>query len=306
VLTTVLEAFGNYDRGAPAAWLEEVRGALAGHDLAPLVEVMRVPPERLLPDFVIPMPTGPLTTLADDVALLAATAPERVHGEIEAEYGGAPPAVFAAFLRRPEREVARLAAAAQTVWDAVFAHRWDEMRAILERDVVAQLHILTVEGIEAMLARIHHRIHFEDDSQIAARLFGEGRTLGERTLWLEPMICGPDALRHQLASPECAEISYAARGVEQFWGVPEPEAGAPLRALLGAPRARVAAAIHEPDTTTHLAGALGLSKATVNYHLGALVEAGIADRARFGRSVFYMLTARGRTLVHEFGDGPSG
>jgi DNA-binding transcriptional ArsR family regulator len=152
-----------------------------------------------------------------------------------------------------------------------------------------------------MFARIHHRLRLLDGERMTPELFCETWPLGERTLWIQPMLCGPDALGYQLNRPGFAELRYAARGVEQFWGAPAPAPGAPLRALLGAPRARIAVAIEDPDTTTRLAAALGLSKATVSYHLAALVEAGIADRARFGRSVYYVLTARGRTLVADFG-----
>lgn len=300
LLTTILEAFGeDYDRGAPRSWLEQVRRATAGLDVAPVVDAMRVAPAQLLPDFVTPTPTGPLTTTDEDLRRVAATPPEQVREQVAAEYGDQVPTAFEPYLRDPQTSVARFATAAGLVWDAVFAERWEEMRAVLERDIVSHLYMLTADGIESMLARIHHQISLRDDTQ---KLFGGGRALGERTLWLEPMVCGADAVRYQFTSPTSAELSYAARGVEQFWGAASPSPGAPLRALLGAARAGVAVAIHDPDTTTHLAAELGLSKATVNYHLAALVEAGIADRARFGRSVFYVLTARGRMLVEEFGD----
>jgi DNA-binding transcriptional ArsR family regulator len=70
-----------------------------------------------------------------------------------------------------------------------------------------------------------------------------------------------------------------------------------------APRARVLARVATPQTTGELAAALGLS-AAASAHVTALRRAGVADRARGGRRVFYGLGARGRGVLAAFeGDG---
>jgi DNA-binding transcriptional ArsR family regulator len=70
-----------------------------------------------------------------------------------------------------------------------------------------------------------------------------------------------------------------------------------LAQLVGASRARVLAALKQPRTTAELAADLELAASTVSAHLSALAEAGLLERQRSGRAVYYCLSNRGRKLV---------
>jgi DNA-binding MarR family transcriptional regulator len=70
-----------------------------------------------------------------------------------------------------------------------------------------------------------------------------------------------------------------------------------LRVLFGASRSRVLFALRELTTTSELALELGLAPSTVSAHVRALDSAGVLDRVRRGRCVYYRLNSTGRALV---------
>jgi DNA-binding transcriptional ArsR family regulator len=75
------------------------------------------------------------------------------------------------------------------------------------------------------------------------------------------------------------------------------ESKSAFASLFGASRARMLLALSEPRTTAELASRFALAPSTVSGHLHALHRAGVVERARRGRYVFYRLNARGRALV---------
>ena len=67
-----------------------------------------------------------------------------------------------------------------------------------------------------------------------------------------------------------------------------------LDLLLGHGRAAVLRALDRPATTTELARRLSYAPSTVSAHLDVLARAGLVDRHRVRRSVFYGLNETGR------------
>ncbi len=70
-----------------------------------------------------------------------------------------------------------------------------------------------------------------------------------------------------------------------------------LELLLGHGRAAVLRALGRPATTTELAARLHYAPSTVSAHLDVLSRAGLVERHRVRRSVFYGLNATGSSLV---------
>ena len=104
LLTSLLEAFGEYPRGAPQSWLQHVRTRAAGTDLAPLLVVAEA--VRLgLPNFLVPDPDRPFTTVGEDLAHVRGVSPERIGADLHEDYGTAVPSEYEAYVRDPEAAV---------------------------------------------------------------------------------------------------------------------------------------------------------------------------------------------------------
>jgi DNA-binding transcriptional LysR family regulator len=75
-----------------------------------------------------------------------------------------------------------------------------------------------------------------------------------------------------------------------------------LTAIVGRTRARILVALDEPLSTTEVAAAASIAVSTASEHLTALARAGLLEHARFGRSVKYALSDRGRLMLSVSGD----
>jgi DNA-binding transcriptional ArsR family regulator len=82
---------------------------------------------------------------------------------------------------------------------------------------------------------------------------------------------------------------------------PRKEPRQRLRALVGDARAAVLEALAAPHTTGELAVELGIAPSTASERLTALARAGLIDRRRAGREVYYVLNSRGMELLALFG-----
>jgi DNA-binding MarR family transcriptional regulator len=91
-------------------------------------------------------------------------------------------------------------------------------------------------------------------------------------------------------------LAYPARGAADLWSSREAPRNASLAALVGARRASVLTRLDTPHTTLELAHALGLSPGAASTQVTTLWRAGIADRTRVGRRVFYVLNGRGQAF----------
>lgn len=93
-------------------------------------------------------------------------------------------------------------------------------------------------------------------------------------------------------------IAYPARGQGSMAGaLDRPSTSRALEQLLGAPKARLLALLHEPVSTTELALRLGVTPGAVSQHLAVLLATRLVSRARHGRSVLYLRTALGDELA---------
>jgi DNA-binding transcriptional ArsR family regulator len=77
-----------------------------------------------------------------------------------------------------------------------------------------------------------------------------------------------------------------------------------LARVIGRTRARVLAAVRDPQTTEQVAHVVGGATSTASEHLTALHGAGLVTRRRAGRHVYYQLSARGRGLLDLLRDTP--
>jgi DNA-binding transcriptional ArsR family regulator len=96
-------------------------------------------------------------------------------------------------------------------------------------------------------------------------------------------------------APHRYALTYLCAGVLADAGhAPVP---APLTALLGPGRARILITLDTPKSTTQLVALTGLGLGSVGRHLKILLDAGLVQRRRAGRSVIYSRTRPGDTLA---------
>jgi DNA-binding transcriptional ArsR family regulator len=101
--------------------------------------------------------------------------------------------------------------------------------------------------------------------------------------------------RRRIARDHSSGIQTASSGL--LAEAPQPAAFASLSRLIGPVRAQMLVHLAEPRSTSQLVALSGYGLGTVGGHLKVLLDAGLAERRRAGRSVLYRRTTLGNRLV---------
>ncbi|MEV0614856.1 metalloregulator ArsR/SmtB family transcription factor [Nonomuraea sp. NPDC050404] len=252
------------------------------------------------PEFLVPAPLGPGASIDDDLAALRRTPAAQVRISLRRVFGEDLPAPAAALAERPAAGLAAIAAELRTAHDRLIAPHWSRIRALLDADVIHRARQLAAGGAERLFADLHPDLRWHD-----GRLrLGGARWRVERVvergpggLVLMPVALGSPYVLIKKRTSTQTTVRYPARGVGTLWtaGTRAP-AGSTVR-LLGRARAELLEALRSPSTTTDLARALGITPSAVSQHLRVLRESGLVARERSGRSVLYMTTALGASLL---------
>lgn len=284
-----------------AEWIVRTRHVLKGVDLGPVTDPFGG--TKYVPDFMAPIPDEPTASIDDELERVRATEFDVVRLDIADAYGDEPPPPWDAFLTRPREMLDRLADGLYAYWEAAMADDWPRLRSMLEGDVLSRARALAMSGPEAVLEELHPRVRWRNpvielDKPFDLHLEG-------RTLVLIPLVFAGGVLfaNHKIGG--AIGLGYQARGTAEL-SAPPPEPDDPrLDLLLGAGRATVMRALVQPATTTELAQRLSYAPSTVSAHLDVLARAGLVDRHRVRRSVFYGLNETGRSLVALLDDAPA-
>ncbi|WP_330282620.1 ArsR/SmtB family transcription factor [Streptomyces sp. NBC_00588] len=242
-------------------------------------------------DFLTPTPRDG-ETFEDGVARVRAARPEAAHAHLVVSLMGAP---LPADLQRddlPERAAALL----EFVWESAVRPDWPRRRRVLEADVVARTAQVGQGGWAAVLEGLRP---------------GRTRWLGENRLQVNEQEYPPRDLsgaelifvpvtpqRHGWVSWEGRE-RYAAvyPCLGALAGGPGDTVPESLGALVGTHRAEVLVLLSSPMSTTQLTAVTGQGLGSVGRHLKVLLDAGLVDRRRAGRSVLYARTTAGDVLT---------
>ncbi|WNV86352.1 winged helix-turn-helix domain-containing protein [Umezawaea sp. Da 62-37] len=254
---------------------------------------------RWFPDVVTVPPTGGLDTRLDqELADLAALPDDTVRGTID-------DAVRESATRRepdwlPAVDLAaRMAEVIEEGWRRFVSPTWARRRAVLEREITHRAGLVAAHGWQRAVTGMTRRstwvepdaIRFSDQSWDDVAIGDHGLTFVPYTGRQGSWVC---------ERPPHYALVYPARGTASRLAGPPSD---PLSILLGPGRARVAAELATPVTSSQLAASLDLSLGTVSAHLAVLRDAGVATGSRSGRNVFYRLTARGEALLALLGAG---
>jgi DNA-binding transcriptional ArsR family regulator len=283
-----------------AEWIVRTRRAVRGVALGPLADPFGT--TRAIPDFVAPIPDAPSPGIEAELELVRTTDPEVVRADIADCYGDDVPPPWDAFLTRPREMLDRLVEGMHAYWEAVLADDWPRLRAVQEGDLLGRARALALSGPAAVLQELHPRMRWRPPV-IEFDKPHEELALEGRALVLIPLVFAKSVLIAKQSRDQVIALGYQVRGTGEL-ATPEADDGR-LDLLLGAGRATVLRALEQPATTTELALRLSYAPSTVSAHLDVLSRAGLIDRHRVRRSVFYGLNETGRSLVALLGDVPT-
>ncbi|MBY8343516.1 MULTISPECIES: ArsR family transcriptional regulator [Streptomyces] len=242
-------------------------------------------------DFLTPTPRDG-ETFEEEVERVRAVRPETARAHLVTSLTGAP---LPAELQRddlPERAAALL----EFVWQSAVRPDWPRRRHILQADVVARTAQVGQGGWAAVLEGLRP---------------GRTRWLGENRLQINEQeypprdLSGAELIFVPVTPQRQGWVSW--EGHERYAAVYSclgalaggPGAGVPesLGALIGAHRAEILVLLASPMSTSQLTAVTGQGLGSVGRHLKVLLDAGLVDRRRAGRSVLYARTAAGDVLA---------
>jgi DNA-binding transcriptional ArsR family regulator len=277
-------------------WLRSLSGRLGGLALERLAALN--PPRGYTPDFLVPLPSGPLGDIDDDLDALRATPVAHIRADMALFAGQHKrgPEIAAPYLAHPRREVRRLAEVLEGYWGRALEPVWPRIRAVLDADIAYRARRLTTGGPTALFADLNPSVTWQQpylDVQVPAHdatfnLDGRGLLLVPSAFATRPVVSD--------RAPWLPGVIYPARGIATLWQQ-APAAPGGLERLIGGSRATMLLDLAAPRSTSELAERLSLSPATTSHHLAALRDAGLVTGRRDGRSVLYARTPLGDALA---------
>jgi DNA-binding transcriptional ArsR family regulator len=244
-------------------------------------------------DFLCPTQTD-RESFAETVARVRATGPADARADLRVSLAGPLPAA----LERddlPER-AARLL---EYVWEETVRPYWARRRRVLEADVVARTTQVSQGGWAAVLDALRPgRTRWLGENRLQINLHeNPPREISGAELLLMPVT--PKSGWVSWEEPDRYAIVYSCSGAladRAARAVP-----ASLGALLGPARAGVLTLLGSPMSTSQLTAVTGQALGSVGRHLRVLLDAGLVERRRAGRSVLYSRTAAGEVVVKAAG-----
>jgi DNA-binding transcriptional ArsR family regulator len=287
-------------------WLQAVRDVVAEVDLGLLGVAM--PSRGHGPDFLWPSPTGPLSTIEDDLAQVRSTDPGIVAAELAEQARRldprtVPDGLYRTLIGDPLTARDTLVAQQRLAWHALVAPLWDRMRGLLDADITTRSRQLADGGLEGLFADLHQRATWQNDELHLTGLRHGVVDLRGRGLVLVPTAFGWPNLGigpTDSTSTSPPALVYPMLGAARLWE--RATQSSAISRLLGAGRASVLAETFLPGTTSSLAQRVGLAPATVSQHLSVLRDAGLVSASRRGREVLYRQTPLAAALLR--GESP--
>ncbi|WP_328440148.1 winged helix-turn-helix domain-containing protein [Streptomyces sp. NBC_00444] len=240
-------------------------------------------------DFLTPTPRDG-ETFEEGLARVRAARPEDARAHLKVSLAGPLPTA----LDRddlPDRAADLLS----YVWTETVRPYWPRRRRVLEADVIARLAQVSRGGWAAVLDGLRPGTRWLGDSRFQVNLHEyPPREISGAELVFVPVT--PKAGWVSWAEPERRyAVIYPCRGA--LADVSDRPPPASLGALLGTARAALLVLLDSPLSTTQLVALTGQGLGSVGRHVKILLDAGLVERRRAGRSVLYSRTAAGQVLV---------
>ncbi|MFD7991291.1 ArsR/SmtB family transcription factor [Streptomyces mexicanus] len=199
----------------------------------------------------------------------------------------------------PER-AARLM---EYVWTETVRPSWERRRRVLEADVGARTAQVSRGGWAAVLEGLRPGTRWLGGNRLQVNLHEyPPREISGAQLVFVPVTPQTGWVSWE-DPPRRYAVVYPCAGALAGDDGRRAAAPAALGALLGRARAEVLVLLASPLSTTQLTAVTGQRLGSVGRHLRVLLEAGLVERRRAGRSVLYSQTAAGRLLVETASPG---
>ncbi|MFH9549200.1 ArsR/SmtB family transcription factor [Streptomyces sp. NPDC017435] len=242
-------------------------------------------------DFLTPTPRD-AESFEEGVERVRAACPAQARAHLRLSLAGPLPAA----LDRddlPERAAGLL----EYVWETGVRPHWERRRRVLEADVVARTAQVSRGGWAAALDSLRPGTRWLGESRFQVNLHEyPPREISGAELLFVPVT--PKSGWVSWEGRERYAVVYSCSGVlagdhrDRARDVP-----AALGALLGPARATVLILLSSPLSTTQLVALTGQGLGSVGRHLRVLLDAGLVERGRSGRSVLYSRSAAGEVLT---------
>ena len=269
-------------------WLEWAREELAARPLVlPRTWPLLVNNRGSWPQFLLPAPSGPRTTIGDSLELMQQTAARQVRASLHRVFGDNLPDSAAELHAHPAAGLKMIAAELRQAHDRLIAPHWSRIRAVLEADIAYRSTRLATGGAEHLFADLHPDLRW-DHGRLSLDHDPRDRsiTVAPGGLVLMPVALGPPQVLVKGATSTQTTLRYPARGIGTLWTAgTRPVPGRTVR-LLGRHRAQLLEALRTPATTTDLAAALGVTASAVCQHLAILRESGLIPANDSGATYF--------------------
>jgi DNA-binding transcriptional ArsR family regulator len=177
-------------------------------------------------------------------------------------------------------------------WRSALVRQWSALESTLEAEISVRAAMMARSGVGAVLGSLHPRIQWRDGrlEVLSAHHLATRLTAGQ--LVLVPSVLTWPPVATQFADPAGAMLMYPAAGPDTR----QPRPGA-VPELVGRSRAALLGDLGVPRSTTELSKRHGLAPATVSYHLGVLLRAGLVTRIRERHLVYYRRNAPADALL---------
>lgn len=264
-----------------------------------------------IPDFLTPPPGGNARpTFSEHLRLVAEADTETVRHQLEELRESATPSPSLAALIDGPDPGRRIAEALAVYHREAIEPHWSAIQRVLESDITYRGRELASRGPAGLFRSLTPRVAWCRTGQLRIDLAdiyanGEVPTDGRGLMLVPSVFIGGVGAAH---NPRCSapHIAYPARGSGALFGSARPVADDALRKLIGAAKADLLVALHEPAAVVDLAAVLGISPSAVSQSLKVLGANRIVESSRYGRRVLYRRTALGNALVEQGGVGSHG
>ena len=278
--------------------LRSMPGTAPLHIYGKLLDMRRT---QRTPDVFHPVPDSAALRLDDELDLLRRTPQSLVDAQLATHCPHGPPNWLATYQTDRSRSFAALAENLSVFWHTAMQPFWPKMRTVLEEEVVFRARAIVTDGAETLLGELSGVTRWAPPVLSLPKTHDSRVTTAGQRLLLVPLIFADQQVTCSTDHPDLLRLTYQSRGTAVLApGTPPLPTPDRLVTLLGRRRAQVLRALTTSATTSGLAAVLGIPPSTVSEHLSALHAAGVVQRRRAGRQVFYGLEPTGHTLLAMF------
>jgi DNA-binding transcriptional ArsR family regulator len=289
-------------------WRERVAPQLAGLKLTLLPALVDAP---ILPHFLQPPPELG-NTLESELGMIAALSGAEIATELGWAFGrrddpaaGVPQGLLP-LLTQPGTATELLVDELRAYWTIALAASWSRVEDFLLADVeragkrvpfataASMSPAYTLAGSELDVANMHY-------APISVPGTSEGWLIATVFSWPHDasIVCNEVGIAWPTRAPM---LPYAPSGLANLWDDARLPGDDALASVVGPARARIMALLVHPTSTTEIANALAMTPGGASQQLALLYGAGLVERSRERRHVYYRLSRRGSQLLALFLD----